>query len=307
MEKLYTRISTSSFLALSLFLQLIVAQDHCEVAPAASLLQAAGFSPGCVADALVQCQSGSLHHELKEAVSVLNQHFQKPRPKSCYDIRTMTMLQDETDAVGGSGFQMIYPYHCCPDYGVPVYCDQTTEGGGWTIIHRRNNGTTREDFYRSWTEYKLGFGNLESEFWLGNDLIHEMTTYDLQELMIVLDDFEGMQKVARYSFFYIGDEKQKYKLKLGRYSGTALDAFKEHNSQYFSTYESDNDIDTRNCAKLFKGGWWYGACHSANLNGLPHPGPHASYADGINWAPWKGYHYSLAKATMMIRNVAFSH
>ncbi len=31
------------------------------------------------------------------------------------------------------------------------------------------------DFYRTWDEYKFGFGNLQGEFWLGNDHIHKIT------------------------------------------------------------------------------------------------------------------------------------
>ena len=31
------------------------------------------------------------------------------------------------------------------------------------------------DFYRGWEEYKWGFGNKESEFWLGNEHIYALT------------------------------------------------------------------------------------------------------------------------------------
>lgn len=43
----------------------------------------------------------------------------------------------------------------------------------WTVLQRRLNGSV--DFYRGWNDYKHGFGDLNSEFWLGNEKIHQLT------------------------------------------------------------------------------------------------------------------------------------
>lgn len=74
-----------------------------------------------------------------------------------------------------------------------------------------------------------------------------------------------------------------------------------HNNQKFSTKDQDNDQWARNCAAVYKGAWWYNACHQTNLNGLYHEGKHESVADGINWYSWKGHMESLKYTEIKIR------
>jgi len=180
-----------------------------------------------------------------------------------------------------------------------VFCDQTTAGGGWTVFQKRLDGSV--DFFRGWADYKYGFGNLNGEFWLGLDKIHHLTKSVRYKLRVELKEVGGKTAFAEYDMFAITSEKTKYQLSLGTYSGNAGDSLSGHKGRPFSTKDQDNDGSSANCAVAHKGAWWYGRCHSSNLNGLYHHGPHSSYADGVNWQSWKGYRYSAERAEMKIR------
>ncbi|KAG8554567.1 hypothetical protein GDO81_003832 [Engystomops pustulosus] len=195
-------------------------------------------------------------------------------------------------------------YTIYPDGHQPlkVLCDMDTDEGGWIVIQRRWDGSV--DFYRTWDEYKKGFGSRLNEFWLGNDNIHQITSTGTWELRIDLQEFEGKKVFAKYSSFKILDESQKYQLLLGAFKeGTAGDSMGDLVNMKFSTKDQDNDIYESHCSQIFKGGWWYNNCHLANLNGLYHQGPQTSYADGINWHSARGYKYSYKHAEMKIRSV----
>ena len=98
-----------------------------------------------------------------------------------------------------------------------VFCDQTTAGGGWTVFQRRLDGSV--GFYRNWSDYKHGFGDVYGEFWLGLDKIHRLTSDNNIMLRVDLEDFKGNTTYAEYNVFGVMSEKDKYRLILGFHSG----------------------------------------------------------------------------------------
>jgi len=105
---------------------------------------------------------------------------------------------------------------------VQVFCDMTTDGGGWTVFQRRLDGSV--NFYLDWESYKNGFGDLNGEFWLGNDNLHHLTATGDVTLRVELEDLDGNTKYAEYTTFQVADEADKYRLSIGGYSGTAGDS-----------------------------------------------------------------------------------
>ncbi|XP_073828520.1 ryncolin-4-like isoform X2 [Musca autumnalis] len=174
----------------------------------------------------------------------------------------------------------------------------------WTTIARRMDGSV--DFYRSWTEYKAGFGNPPSgEFFIGLKKLHLLTTaVPHVELKIVIRSWDNEERYAIYDGFQIGNETEKYRIKLlGAYSGNAADAMRIHDGQHFTTFDEDNDEeDNVNCAKEFEGAWWFRKCYISHLFG-PYRQKEDANTTGIGWnyLEWKGSDYSFKYAEMLLR------
>ena len=148
----------------------------------------------------------------------------------------------------------------------PILCDSETDGGGWIIVQRRVSGGV--DFNRTWAEYKRGFGGLDTDFWIGNDILYNMTSSAIYELRFDLR-YEDKVLYARYATFSIGNEKDKYKLKLGDYvEGNAGDSYMDQNGMKFSTVDQDNDLHSASCAIDNGGGWWFSGCGNMSINGI---------------------------------------
>lgn len=144
------------------------------------------------------------------------------------------------------------------DHGFEVHCELAQYGGGWTVIQNRFDGSV--NFSRGWDDYKEGFGDLDGEFWLGLDKIYQLTSTKKCELLVHLEDFDGLAKFAHYVRFAIGSEDDKYKLaKLGRYNGTAGNALVGHKGFSFST--ADSEFVGAHCSRTEPSGWWYPRCY----------------------------------------------
>ena len=140
-----------------------------------------------------------------------------------------------------------------------VYCDQDTEGGGWTVFQRRKDGSV--DFARTLDDYKAGFGNLDGEFWLGNENLHRLLSLrDINELRIDMVYNDNTKTYAKYGKFMVGSEDQKYVLTVGNYSGTTwVDTFGLCNGWEFSIH--------KHWYWLLENAWWMFSTSECNLNG----------------------------------------
>uniref|UniRef100_A0A8D3BYH4 Fibrinogen C-terminal domain-containing protein n=2 Tax=Scophthalmus maximus TaxID=52904 RepID=A0A8D3BYH4_SCOMX len=181
-----------------------------------------------------------------------------------------------------------------------VYCDMETDGGGWTVFQRRTNGKT--DFYRTWSEYSAGFGNLSEEFWLGNELLHNLTSVGPVSLRVDMQSGNDTA-YAHYANFSIDSEERHYTLTVSGYTGTAGDSMRYHNGRPFSTRDKDADPLGIHCARAYMGGWWYKNCYKTNLNGLYGIN---SNNQGIVWIDWKGKDSSIPFSEMKFRPSRFS-
>ncbi|XP_074067845.1 tenascin isoform X5 [Macrotis lagotis] len=243
------------------------------------------LSPSTHYTAKIQALKGALRSKLIQT-TFTTVGLLYPYPKDC----SQTMLNGET----ASGLYTIY-LNGDKTQALNVYCDMTSDGGGWIVFLRRSNG--RQDFYQNWRTYATGFGKLGDEFWLGLDNIHKITDQGQYELRVDLQD-RGETAYAIYDKFSVGDAKSRYKLKVDGYSGTAGDSMAYHNGRSFSTYDKDTDSAITNCALSYKGAFWYKNCHRVNLMGRYGDNNHSQ---GVNWFHWKGHEHSIQFAEMKLR------
>ncbi|XP_049530464.1 fibrinogen-like protein A [Anopheles darlingi] len=235
-----------------------------------------------------QDQIHSALHKLDQDVRrVLQNQYSQPTFSSCKDVPSIVsdtyMIRLNSDSE---------PFK--------VYCEQYKFGGGWIVFQHRYDGSL--DFYRNWNEWRNGFGDLDKEFWLGLEKVHQITNGHRHELVIEMKDFNGTYKYARYDSFEIGSESEQYIVKnVGTYNGTAGDEMRHHNGKKFSSKDRDNDDKPyQNCATAREGAWWHGRCNDANLNGRY---MNAASEKSMSWFPFNNDWQGLSFSRMMIREL----
>ncbi|XP_046550106.1 LOW QUALITY PROTEIN: fibrinogen-like protein 1 [Haliotis rubra] len=251
--------------------------------------------------------------EIEERLEKL-ENITKRRHRSKKRNRTESVKKDiprdchEVYLQGGLKFEGDYQILIKPD-GAPApfkaVC-RVFNNWGWTVIQRRQDGSV--DFYRSWADYKVGFGDKHKEFWLGNDNLHYLTTQGDTMLLIEMQDWDGKKYVANYDHFRVDNETKLYRLHVSGYHGNAGDSltshWENHDGMAFSTKDKDNDgryYDS--CAHHYHGAWWFNNCFDSHLNGKYYTkGFHRNYfqRDGIQWNSIHQYS-SLKQVEMMLK------
>ncbi|XP_041728543.1 angiopoietin-related protein 5 [Coregonus clupeaformis] len=183
-----------------------------------------------------------------------------------------------------SGIYIIHPENT--DTAFEVFCEMDYMDGGWTVMQRRTDGMT--DFGRPWTDYTDGFGHLPGEHWLGlRKVFHVVNQKEVRfQLHIALVSGDDTSSYASYDDFRLDNETHFYSIHLGRYAGSAGDAFRGYDQDQnqdtapFSTLDVDNDGCSPFCSlsnqtvescslQHHRSGWWFNQCGLANLNGSP--------------------------------------
>lgn len=168
---------------------------------------------------------------------------------------------------GGNGLYLIAPGKQ-QHRPIMTHCN-----GNWTTVQRRVDGTV--DFNRSWNEYAQGFGSPSGEFWIGNDVLHQLTLKHCMRLRIEIQDIYDNYWYAEYGSFAIASRENGYRIDIGHFEGNASDALDYQNHMEFSAIDVDRDISNTHCAGNYEGGWWFSHCQHANLNGR--------YNLGLTW------------------------
>ena len=141
-----------------------------------------------------------------------------------------------------------------------VFCDMTTDGGGWIVMQRIFDGSV--DFNRDWENYKDGFGDVYGDHWIGNEFFHQYTNAYPTEMIAEGTGFDGKRVSAKMKNFALSDEASGYVLKYDVCISVA-DTFdgcndwdNGHKNMKFSTFDRDNDAYIQaNCAANKYGGW----------------------------------------------------
>jgi len=119
-------------------------------------------------------------------------------------------------------------------------------------------------FNRSWAEYKVGFNDSNGNFWIGNDLLHQLTTSGRYKLRFdVQERNNGSWYYAEYSRFIVESEASNYRMHVSGHSGNAgASGF----SYQDVPYDRDNDQLSSNCAVTWGGGFWFKDCFRTCVN-----------------------------------------
>lgn len=135
--------------------------------------------------------------------------------------------------------------------------DESLNKNGWLLVAQRL-GRKHFEFKRSWAEYKNGFGDPATNYFIGNQKLNELTRTPKEfriELFYSLESINIPMYVYEFGNFSVGNEESAYTLSIGQpiYGNTSFkNGLSELNGFKFNTY----DKYVINCPDE-NAGWWF--------------------------------------------------
>ena len=142
----------------------------------------------------------------------------------------------------------------------------------------------------------MGFGDPSGNYWLGNDLLSQLTANYRYKLRFDLQQNRtGNRYYAEYSWFRVLSEAHDYTLLVTGYSGNVTyNVFGSHNGRKFSM------IERSNCAAELEGGFWFRDCDRCPVNAARSTGNF--YCNGLPTRKWDDtVSYQLQNSRMWLQ------